>query len=276
MRYQDDAGKSVECLRLALKMMEQHGIAPHPVCYAVWYEYAGNINPSLNAAIDKLRVNGREIGDDTMHALYREHIACGGDAGMLMRHLEKSRREVEMLREEILRAREDALADGLTGLLNRRGFDLAMQSCLALGGGHPEPSLLIADIDHFKRINDNHGHIFGDRVIRGVASVLRDNVKGRDVAARYGGEEFIVLLPDTLPDGACILAEKIRGAVALCRFRRVDDREACEHVTISIGIAHHRNGETPVDFIERADAALYTSKANGRNRVTVAEAVATD
>ncbi len=132
------------------------------------------------------------------------------------------------------------------------------------------------DIDHFKRINDTHGHIFGDRVIKAVAKIVRDNVKGRDIAARYGGEEFIVLLPDTPLRGAQRLAEGIRIAVASSRFRRIDDSDADDGVTISIGVANLHAGESPTCLLERADRALYASKANGRNLVTVAEAAATD
>ncbi|HCN68278.1 MAG TPA: GGDEF domain-containing protein, partial [Candidatus Accumulibacter sp.] len=109
--------------------------------------------------------------------------------------LAESALETERLREEVARAREEALIDGLTGLSNRKGFDLALATCLdELLPGAAGPCLLMIDLDHFKRINDSLGHVFGDRVLANVGQILRANVKGKDTAARYGGEEFAVVL----------------------------------------------------------------------------------
>ncbi|MBI5108197.1 MAG: GGDEF domain-containing protein, partial [Rhodocyclales bacterium] len=130
---------------------------------------------------------------------------------------------------------------------------------------------LMADIDHFKQVNDTYGHVFGDKVLRAVAQILQDNVKGKDTAARYGGEEFIVLLPDTPLEGARQLAERIRGIVERCRIKRSGDQGAVANIMVSLGAASLRGGERATDFIARADAALYTSKTSGRNRVTVAQ-----
>jgi diguanylate cyclase len=184
--------------------------------------------------------------------------------------LDNSQREIEELRQEVNRAREAALADGLTGLANRRGFDIALSTSLAgLGADERGPSLLIADIDHFKHVNDRYGHLFGDKVIRSVAQILMGSVKGRDTAARYGGEEFIVLLPNTPLDGAQALAEQIRSTIENCRIRRLDNQEYIESITLSFGVARHLPGEAADDLLTRADAALYRSKQEGRNRVTV-------
>ena len=190
--------------------------------------------------------------------------------GTLGCRLEESRQEIERLKAEVCRAREDALRDGLTGLMNRRGFDLSLSA--TLDGGHPGqgPSLLMADIDHFKAINDRFGHLFGDKVIRAIGLVLKDNVKGRDVATRYGGEEFAILLPDTPLEGARALAEKLRGTIAGSRIRRTDNNALLESVTVSVGVACYKPGEPAEDFVRRADLALYASKRGGRNRVTVA------
>lgn len=186
-------------------------------------------------------------------------------------NLDESRREVERLRREVVRARLDSLSDSLTGLINRKGFDQALEACLATKpDSETGPSLLVADIDNFKQINDNYGHLFGDRVIRMVADILKSNVKGKDMAARYGGEEFVVLLPDTPLDGAQALAEKIRTTIAASRIRRQDSNQTLAKVTISLGVSTYQVGESGNDFFERADKALYTSKQQGRNRVTVA------
>jgi len=185
--------------------------------------------------------------------------------------LNESRREIEQLRQEVGRAREDALADGLTGLTNRRGFDMAIAACLLESAASEcGPSLLITDIDHFKRVNDTYGHLFGDKVIRAVAQILKDNVKGKDTAARYGGEEFVVLLPDTPIEGARQVAEKIRRTIEGCRIKRTSDNEAVANITVSLGVASFKPGESANDFVARADAALYASKNEGRNRVTLA------
>lgn len=184
--------------------------------------------------------------------------------------LAASRREVEQLRKEVSRAREEAMIDGLTGLINRRGFDVKLAACLTEAADTIGPSLLMIDIDHFKRINDSYGHLFGDKVIRSIATILRDNVKGQDVAARYGGEEFVVLLRDTPLTGAQALAEKIRHIVETSRIKRSGSDEVFGHLTISLGVACRLPAESAEALIARADAALYQSKQNGRNRVSVA------
>ncbi len=193
-----------------------------------------------------------------------------GAVSVLKTRLDESRREIEQLRQEVAKAREDALADSLTGLLNRRAFDMALKETLdGREAGEAGPSLLMVDIDHFKRVNDNYGHLFGDKVIRAVAHILKDNVKGKDVAARYGGEEFVILLPDTPLGGANFVAEKIRTTVEKCRIKRSDNKEVVANVTVSLGVACFSGKEPGSDFVARADAALYESKNNGRNRVTV-------
>lgn len=143
------------------------------------------------------------VGTQTMQA----------STNSLKAKLAKSQREIESLREEVTHARDASLLDALTGRTNRRGFDQALDACLDSLNTEDthdpaaQPCLLMCDIDHFKKINDTYGHLFGDKVIRAVAQVLMDNVKGRDTAARYGGEEFVVLLPNTLLEGVHALAE---------------------------------------------------------------------
>ena len=115
-------------------------------------------------------------------------------------------------------------------------------------------------------------HVFGDKVIRAIATILRDNVKGKDLAARYGGEEFVIILPDTPLAGAGSLAESIRRTVEGSRIKRTGTNEIIANVTISLGVARHRPGESDRELLARADQALYQSKQQGRNRVTVAAA----
>jgi len=133
-----------------------------------------------------------------------------------------------------------------------------------------EISLIMLDIDHFKKINDTHGHLFGDKVIRGIAEVLKANVKGKDAIARLGGEEFGVLLPETSLSGAQALADKIRQTVEKGRIRRQDGKGEVGGITVSLGVAELNRAEDTAAFLNRADKALYFSKENGRNRVSLA------
>jgi diguanylate cyclase len=132
-------------------------------------------------------------------------------------------------------------------------------------------TLLIVDIDHFKAINDAHGHLLGDKVIIAVANVLRGCIGERGPIARIGGEEFAVLLSHTSSAGGVELAERIRAAVERGKIRRTDSDESIGNVTVSLGLATCGENEQFEAMITRADRALYQSKTAGRNRVTVAE-----
>jgi diguanylate cyclase len=133
-------------------------------------------------------------------------------------------------------------------------------------------ALVLADIDHFKEINDRHGHLLGDKILRAIGHTLQSNIKGRDIAARPGGDEFCILLQQTPLAGARALAEQIRAAVAAGRIRRSDAPEGRElpgSVTLSIGIAAGGAEDTLETLLARADAALYAAKRSGRNRTAV-------
>lgn len=156
--------------------------------------------------------------------------------------------------------------DRLTGLANRRQLDQhlanelerARRGCLPL-------TLIIADIDHFKHINDTHGHLVGDRVLVGVAELMRDRVRKSDWLGRWGGEEFMVICPNTEAAGAHLLAESLRQAIHQTRFDGIDA------LSCSFGIAALQARESIESLIQRADAALYQAKHEGRNRAITAE-----
>jgi diguanylate cyclase len=189
--------------------------------------------------------------------------------GNLQEQFADSQAEIQRLADELTRARQEVLTDPLTGLANRRGFEGALAKVMEEVSQQPlEVAVLMIDIDHFKRVNDSYGHIFGDQVIRGVAQAIKSCVKGKDVAARYGGEEFAVILPNTGQRGAQAVAEQIRQAVERSRIRKANSQEAVGNITVSVGFTLWQASEPITASIERADAALYVSKQEGRNRVT--------
>jgi len=161
------------------------------------------------------------------------------------------------------RTERSAVTDGLTGLYNHSFFLQALRQEVLRSKRHGlRAALLLLDLDDFKQINDERGHVEGDRVLMRAAAVVREGVREIDVAARYGGEEFAVLLPDTSRLGAFVVAERIR--------RRIEERFARGRsiVTISGGIAvFPDDAGTPADLIVQADAGLYGAKAAGKNRI---------
>ncbi len=165
--------------------------------------------------------------------------------------------------------------DGLTGLANRRSFDEAIEQEWQRSRRHHETlALLLIDIDHFKKHNDNHGHQAGDECLRLVARTLASTARrAGDLPARYGGEEFAVLLPASSIEGAAALAERIRVAVEQLRLPYLE-ASAGRHVSVSVGVAACVPGQagTPSSLVAAADEALYQAKAVGRNQVIVASA----
>lgn len=192
----------------------------------------------------------------------------------LAKQLNRTALEVRKLSDRLERAETEALLDPLTGLSNRRGLARAVDT---LGSSALEgAALLVIDIDHFKVINDTHGHLLGDKVLRAIAQILRACVRGGDVAARIGGEEFAVLLPETPVNGAVAVAEKIRAAIGKMRLKRIDRDESVGDISVSVGVGSVNSGDTFEQSLERADAALYAAKRAGRNQVCTAGPVASD
>lgn len=214
--------------------------------------------------------SGNEKVGDVVAELLSETVRIQAATRVLSERLEASAEQVNTLTDRLERAQTEALLDPLTGLKNRRGLERAVEQAFPDGTGLQGTALLVADIDHFKRINDTYGHLLGDKVIRAVAQVLHSSIKGRDTSARIGGEEFAVLLPGTTLEGAKSLAEQIRGGVARGRIHRGEKDENIGSVTLSIGVAVAGPAETLEHVFARADAALYEAKRAGRNRVCVA------
>jgi len=207
---------------------------------------------------------------DLLTTLITETRSMQTATSTMQSEFESKSKEIDDLQEQLQHERKRAITDPLTGLYNR--FALIDQLNAAVGemAEQEPPSLVMLDIDHFKAVNDTHGHLIGDRVIRFVAQVLQKNTKGQDTAARYGGEEFTLLLPATPSAGAKSVAETVRAAVSKAQLVRADNKKPLGQITISAGVATLRTGEDIMELIERADRALYRSKKEGRNRVSVA------
>lgn len=168
-------------------------------------------------------------------------------------------------REHLEEQRQKALIDPLTGLPNRAAWSERLEHEIDQWQQHGNTLLLaMLDLDHFKRINDNYGHLAGDKVLKIIASVLRKRLRGTDFIARFGGEEFVLLMPATLPMAGAKLLETLRASIEACPFHFKGERVT---ITISMGLTAFRPGEHSDLVIKRADQALYRAKNNGRNRI---------
>lgn len=171
-------------------------------------------------------------------------------------------------RVETARLERLSRTDPLTGTLNRRGFDREFPEVRSGGDGASTLSVAMADVDHFKRINDGYGHAVGDEVLKAVGRILADAVRSDDAVVRYGGEEFLLVLPAVDREGALKVAERARSTIEHAVLHPAYEEL---RVTISIGVAQRRPGEARAELVERADAAMYRAKQQGRNRVVAAD-----
>jgi len=186
--------------------------------------------------------------------------------------LAEANSEVKTLRAKLEQSKAESQTDPLTSLINRRGLEPVLAGSMEEAGkSGTEMCIIMADIDHFKKINDKYGHLVGDNVIRMVATTLTDFVKGRDKVVRYGGEEYLVVLPDTALADALSLSEKIRSSLEKMQWKKRGSGESLGVITISIGVARYVYNESMESLIGRADKALYQAKENGRNRVSAAK-----
>lgn len=176
------------------------------------------------------------------------------------------------------RLKRVGLTDSLTGVNNRRFFDQRLQEEVGRAQRSNEPlTCLFMDVDHFKRVNDEHGHQTGDQVLRVVAGLIREQLRGSDVLGRYGGEEFAALLVNATGEAAMEIAERIRAVIAEYSFKTLEEKSLA--ATISIGVATLSEGGDEADLellanelVDRADQAVYSAKNQGRNRVVLAAA----
>ncbi|MCK5915537.1 MAG: GGDEF domain-containing protein, partial [Deltaproteobacteria bacterium] len=181
-------------------------------------------------------------------------------------------KKIETLERQIEKIKQDSVIDPLTKAYNRRAYDKKIKQEIMGFRRYARPTALaIADIDHFKKINDTYGHHVGDMVLRSLSQLMKKEIREVDVLARYGGEEFALILPHTSYERALEVAERIRRKIENSPLR---DKEKQFSVTLSFGVGSLKDGDTPESYVERVDKALYRAKDGGRNRVVGEEDVA--
>ncbi len=283
----DGAGQTLLCDALAQRLGQRAGLfdarAAGELLERLW-SLAGESPAELELPVEG--ESGRWLGVQ-LRPLFDAGGAVAGSLLLLRdisehkgQALELVRLEQELARRTLERTQlqlvvseltELSLRDSLTGLFNRRALGERLVEELARARRYGAPlSLMMVDIDHFKRVNDTHGHSIGDVVIGHVARLLAKERRVSDIVARYGGEELVLLLPHTALEGALTLADRLRHLVAHTPFR-TRDAEAHDHVTVSVGVAAFDGSMCePRELLEAADRALYRAKREGRNRVCAA------
>jgi diguanylate cyclase (GGDEF)-like protein len=216
-----------------------------------------------NVAIVPLSVENRLIGAIVADNLFTQHPVAADELRSLHAMGNLAALAIDRAR---LHARTVAMAevDGLTGVYNRRYYSKALERAIeAAQRGGQCLSIVLFDLDHFKQVNDVHGHLVGDQVLKDIAHILVADVRGSDMVARYGGEEFVILLKNTACEAAVQVAEKLRTRV---KETALAGERVCG-LTLSAGVAAMHDGDSATQLFERADRALYAAKQAGRDRV---------
>lgn len=228
---------------------------------------AGKGFSSAKEVIDNLDISNAENIANAQQVLLGEIDKAIRANAALQTELEAANNGIEEQRRQIEELRVQARTDGLTRIPNRASFDERLREYISLLNRTGMIfTLMIADIDHFKSINDTYGHANGDRVLRGIAQKIKDGIRVHDFAARYGGEEFAVIFTSTKAEDAFIVADRLREDIAKTKFQ-LDDQIL--KVSISGGLALCSKGMEPTQIIAAADEALYRAKNGGRNQILI-------
>jgi diguanylate cyclase len=235
-------------------------------------EHAGAFGEQLSGLTEVLQANDAPAIASHVAATLASTVQMQSSAQELQAQVLAHRQEIQRLQSDLVRARDEATLDPLTQVLNRKGFDRMLASLL---DQPPSPDsahcLVMLDIDHFKKVNDTHGHVMGDRVIQALGEVLRLSVSDKNYSvARYGGEEFAILLPHCTIEQSMKVADTVRQRTKAMKIRDRRTQQVVLTVSISGGVAAMQAGDDAQDLIARADAALYKSKQAGRDQVTCA------
>ncbi|MGC9386670.1 MAG: GGDEF domain-containing protein [Hydrogenovibrio sp.] len=240
----------------------------------------------MNAWSDKLEQHTQELDNYTntlstqdmdaetlkelTHSVLNTASSMKKSSEEFQREMMDSNDEIIRLRKELIEARAETLTDELTEIGNRKAFNNAIQDLSDEMKDTPENlTLILTDIDHFKRFNDTFGHLVGDSVLRYYANLMKKSKGDTETICRYGGEEFAILLSHTGLEEAAKRAESVRHALEHAKLKRKDSEKTLGTITASFGVAAYRglDNETLEEWIKRADDALYQAKSNGRNQV---------
>jgi len=228
-----------------------------------------NYSKTLESSLDQLQANpGSESVEQVVRGLVEATQLVAKSNEDLQETLSDVQHEADVLKTELEEVRKESEVDAMTGLLNRRKLTqlLDRQIVEAKSAGTPL-SLLLLDIDHFKKFNDTFGHLIGDEVIRRVGATVKRHVRGTDIAARFGGEEFTIALPDTSMDGALTVAKTIHAGISKLALVKKSTKEKLPGITVSVGVASLGPDDDQESILDRADSALYRAKQTGRNRI---------
>ncbi|NNF78411.1 MAG: GGDEF domain-containing protein [Rhizobiales bacterium] len=234
-----------------------------------YVEHSKSFGDTLSVSMDELTpdATAQQIAK-TVQCLIGENQRMEQETSELRSSVENSQEQVKLLETRLQKAKDVSLYDPLTQLRNRRYYDQELPKLIIKAALDEKPlCLAVADIDHFKRVNDNFGHQIGDGVLKLFADLLMKNIKGRDLVVRFGGEEFVVLLPETQLSDAMVLLDQIRKKLQGLSLSVRTTGQTVGNVTASFGLVQLRPDEDKSSLFERADQLLYRAKEEGRNRI---------
>ncbi|WP_409522483.1 GGDEF domain-containing protein [Nitrincola sp. MINF-07-Sa-05] len=221
----------------------------------------------LQESLDALNSSDPDLPLETIaQSLYDNTVQVSATAEIFLQQITNAQQEIQRLQEELSSARQDVYIDTITKLYNRRFLDETLQR-ICSGNDDPILSVIMMDIDHFKQLNDQYGHIMGDRALQCIGQLLTEECQDKADAVRYGGEEFAVLLYECDSNKAAILADRLRQKIQSIRIKHKPSGVVINAMTASFGVTVQQAFDLPEQLIDRADRALYQAKENGRNQV---------
>lgn len=220
-------------------------------------------------AVERIReVTSKEALEEVVTKVAQNTKDMNEASSKLNTNLNSVAGELLTLKKTFAKVKEEALTDSLTQILNRRGLENQFEQLLTKTINNNQPlSLLIIDVDYFKKFNDTFGHLIGDEVLKYIALSCKKRIRPTDIVSRFGGEEFVIVLPDTSQEEAIKTAEQIRTAFEKTKLQRKEEPKDLGKLTVSIGVSKFKTNDTLESIFERADKALYLAKEKGRNCV---------
>ncbi len=225
-------------------------------------------NNLINSALEFANADSIDDIKETLSNVIVQTRDFGEEAIHIGNVLKKNQTEINQMQIAIKSLKEDVRRDELTNIYNRKAFDETLEKMISLGKRKKSPfSLLLVDIDHFKQVNDTYGHLIGDEVLIFMAKQLGSLIRKEDMLARFGGEEFVLILPETQLIDALTVANNIVNFFSSTTLKYKTAPKSVGIVTVSIGVAEYKIGETGKELCSNADKALYEAKNDGRNCV---------